>query len=202
MSEDRHDGLDLRAAPGELGADRVPEAVRGHGPVPVTIHQAGGPARDLQRLIEQESPAHRLAAGHEHPPDRLLRPGVEAGGRGGGPGQLDQLAERPGGLRVQRDHAFGVGHVRGLVRDRAQGGQAVAPGGAVAEPGSGGWSGGGCEGDLVANGRANRLAWCRPAQVVVRPSLAQLPADIPDWPSGRPGKIADSGAYTQAGKQS
>ena len=53
VAEDRHDCLNARAALGELGADRVPEAVRAHRRVPVGVDQARGGARSAERLVEQ-----------------------------------------------------------------------------------------------------------------------------------------------------
>lgn len=78
MKEDRHDGLNLCPAFGELGADRVPESMGGHGWSALVIEESSGAARDLQGLIEQVVLAHRLASMHEHPLDGLLGPGVVA----------------------------------------------------------------------------------------------------------------------------
>ncbi|MGH3251888.1 MAG: hypothetical protein ACRDOI_37545, partial [Trebonia sp.] len=38
-----------------------------------------------------------------------MRPGVVAGRRADRPGAVDQVAQRVGGLGVQRDHPLGVG---------------------------------------------------------------------------------------------
>ena len=108
MAKYRHDRLDAGAALGELCADRVTESVRRDRWMPVGVEEARLRAGELQRVREQEVPAHRLAPPREHQLHRPPDGAVVAGGSVGCGAALDQLPQRVGSLGVQGHHPLGV----------------------------------------------------------------------------------------------
>ena len=89
----------------------------------VALHHVAAQSSAKFLVDLTDFPAHGLAAPDEHPADPAAGPLVVAGGGVGGLGLLDQLTQRVGRLRVQRDHALGVG----LADWDAQPGQYVQP---------------------------------------------------------------------------
>ena len=109
MAEDAHDRLEAGAAFGELGADGVPEAVAADRRAADGVDEVGLGAGARERRLEEVGGREQLAVTHEQVARVVAGQLVGERALTASGAQRDDLAQRFGGLVVERHDALAVG---------------------------------------------------------------------------------------------